>query len=303
MPERNTENSPQQAQALAAELKRVREAAKLSQAQMAARLGLDYAPEGRKVSTGRATVSAWERGRRAPGERFLKLYIELGGDSSILTQSVSSQARRTAADERPVDGDSDGGISAAGGAPPAAQPGSNGGSSPLDRDPSHSAHEGPSAPSSQGPAPVANRRLLIIAGAVVAVVAITIVIVIVSIKSPSDTVGAKISSHAATGSPSVSSGALRSTWTETTGTPAHTFSDATQLTGAGLPLGPRQSVQISCRTRGYVVEDGDPWWYRIESAPWNGRFYATSDAFYNNGAVTGPVDTGVVVDEQVPICK
>lgn len=29
------------------------------------------------------------------------------------------------------------------------------------------------------------------------------------------------------------------TWRETTGTPAHTWANATQLTGAGKPLGPR----------------------------------------------------------------
>jgi hypothetical protein len=34
--------------------------------------------------------------------------------------------------------------------------------------------------------------------------------------------------------------------------------------------------------------------------PWNGRYYATSDAFYN-GAASGPVDDGTVVDEQVPV--
>jgi hypothetical protein len=94
-----------------------------------------------------------------------------------------------------------------------------------------------------------------------------------------------------------------STWTETTGTPAHTWADPVQLTGAGTPLGPRQSVQVLCRVRGYVVQDGDPWWYRLASSPWNGRYYATSDAFYNDGATSGPVDDGVVVDEQVPICS
>jgi hypothetical protein len=44
------------------------------------------------------------------------------------------------------------------------------------------------------------------------------------------------------------------------------------------------------------------WWYRLASKPWSGRFYATSDAFYNDGTTNGSVDTGVVVDEQVPIC-
>ncbi len=97
-------------------------------------------------------------------------------------------------------------------------------------------------------------------------------------------------------------GGPASTWTETTGTPAHTWADPVQLTGAGTPLGPRQSVQVLCRVKGYVVQDGDLWWYRLTSTPWNGRYYATSDAFYNNGATSGPVDNGVVVDEQVPVC-
>jgi hypothetical protein len=60
---------------------------------------------------------------------------------------------------------------------------------------------------------------------------------------------------------------------------------------------------VLCRVRGYVVQDGDPWWYLIASEPWNGRYYATSDAFYNNGATSGSVDTGVVVDEQIPVCS
>jgi hypothetical protein len=88
----------------------------------------------------------------------------------------------------------------------------------------------------------------------------------------------------------------------TTGTPAHTWANPVQLTEAGTPLGPRQSVQVLCRVRGYVVEDGDPWWYRLASAPWNGHYYATSDAFYNNGATSGSVVNGVFVDEQVPVC-
>jgi hypothetical protein len=89
----------------------------------------------------------------------------------------------------------------------------------------------------------------------------------------------------------------------TTGTPAHTWANPTQLTGAGPPLGPRQSVQVLCSVRGYVVQDGDPWWYRLASALWNGHYYATSDAFYNDGATSGPVDDGVVVDDQVPVCS
>jgi hypothetical protein len=62
-------------------------------------------------------------------------------------------------------------------------------------------------------------------------------------------------------------------------------------------------TETMCRVQGYVVPDGDPWWYRLASAPWNGNYYATSDAFYNNGATSGSDINGVVVDQQVPVCS
>lgn len=230
---RNTGNGQQQV--LAAELRRVRAAAALSQEEMAARLGMGYAPGGRRVSTGRAAVSAWETGRRMPPAAQLAKYVELGADSAIVMGTATAVPPQ-----------------------PAAADGS--GRSWLN----------------------GHRGMLV--GLVCAVLAVAALVTTVTMAT-------------STGHRRVSR-----TWTETTGTPAHTWADATQLTGAGTPLGPRESVQVSCRVRGYVVQDGDPWWYRIESAPWNGKYYATSDAFYNNGAISGSVITGVVVDEQVPIC-
>lgn len=255
MSEVNIGNSRQQ---VAAELKRVREAARLSQEQMATRLGMAYAPGGRRVSTGRAAVSAWESGKRTPSPQYLEAYVRLGGDPQILTPRADPPPRQ------PPDA-----------APQAAE-------SEVELILADAGERGGTA----GPHPRHGQRWLGVAlAAVVVVVAATL--------------------YATTrSSPSVpAASGPASTWTETTGTPAHTWADATQLTGAGTPLGPRQSVQVSCRVRGYVVEDGDPWWYRLASAPWNGRYYATSDAFYNNGATSGSVDTGVVVDEQVPVCS
>jgi transcriptional regulator with XRE-family HTH domain len=241
------ENIGDTPQPVAAELKRVREAAGLSQEQMAARLGLIYAPDGRKVSTGRATVSLWETGRRPPPRRYLQCYIDLGGDPAILDPLMGE-------DLAPM--------------PPA----------------STAAGPAPAAVPPDRPALLAwaGRRwpwLVFLSAAVGVGVAAACL-------------------AALSGGPA----GPTSTWTETTGTPAHTWADPLQLTGAGTPLGPRQSVQVLCRVKGYVVEDGDPWWYRLASSPWNGRYYATSDAFYNNGSVSGPVDNGVVVDEQVPPC-
>lgn len=244
----NKGNTPQQ---VAAELKRVREAGGLTQDQMAERLGLAYAPDGRKRSTPRATVSLWESGKRPIPPRYLKVYTDMGGNRAILTPQPVSPPQNLSE------------------TPPAGL-------------------EAPAA-DSVGSAPMAGRHgrisrrwlLLAVSSVVVAVVVAVVCVAALSGGEP---------------------GGPLSTWTETTGTPAHTWADPVQLTGAGAPLGPRQSVQVLCRVKGYVVQDGDPWWYRLASKPWNGHYYATSDAFYNNGATSGPVDDGVVVDEQVPVC-
>jgi len=256
------ENLGNTQQRIPAELKRVREAAGLSQEQMATRLGMDYAPGGRRVSTGRAAVSAWERGRRTPSTEQLRAYVDLGGDPAILALRPDLQQREPAAD-----------TSAAERVPRAV--------------PTPRAESGESVPAepTETSRPVSRSKVLWKWFAFVLAVAAGAVVLVVALR----------------GGPASPQGPV-STWTETTGTPAHTWADATQLTGAGTPLGPRQSVQVLCRARGYIVQDGDPWWYRLASEPWNGRFYATSDAFYNNGATSGPVDTGVVVDEQVPVC-
>jgi len=233
----NNGNTPQQ---VTAELKRVRKAAKLTQDQMAERLGRGYAPDGRKRSTGRATVSLWESGKRPVPPRYMKLYIDLGGDPAILAPQPVSPA---------PEGSSE-------------MPAGN-----------QTAGSEPIAADSAGPAPtvglrgrISRRWLLLAVSSVVAAVAVAVCVVALSGGGPSGP---------------------GSTWTETTGTPAHTWADPVQLTGAGTPLGPRQSVQVLCRVKGYIVQDGDPWWYRLASTPWNGRYYATSDAFYNNGATSG----------------
>lgn len=262
----NGSNSRQQ---VAAELKRVREAAELSQEQMATRLGMVYAPGGRKVSTGRATVSAWERCRRTPSAEQLQVYVDLGGDPMILTSQ---------ADLQPSDPGTDALLAAS-------TPGN--GLIPT------------TAPASEPALTRRPRRGLrwdwAAVQAIAVVAAMGTALLVAAVHGGSASRVPPTTRSPRTGGPP-------STWTETTGTPAHTWVDPVQLTGGGTPLGPRQSVQVLCRIRGYVVPDGDPWWYRLASAPWNGDYYATSDAFYNNGDTSGPWDNGVIVDEQVPLC-
>jgi hypothetical protein len=61
-------------------------------------------------------------------------------------------------------------------------------------------------------------------------------------------------------------------------------------------------VQIACVLQGFQVADGDTWWYRIASSPWNGAFYVSADAFYNNGETSGSLIGTPLVDPAVAGC-
>ena len=79
-----------------------------------------------------------------------------------------------------------------------------------------------------------------------------------------------------------------STWSETTGGVTHTWSNWTNAGGTeGATIGSNVTVQIACRLTGWTSpQDGNNWWYRIASSPWSGQYYASADAFYNNGATS-----------------
>ncbi len=70
----------------------------------------------------------------------------------------------------------------------------------------------------------------------------------------------------------------------------------------GLVIRSNTTVQITCKVTGFKVQDGDTWWYRIASSPWNNAYYASADAFYNNGKTTGPLTNTPFVDNKVPNC-
>ena len=90
---------------------------------------------------------------------------------------------------------------------------------------------------------------------------------------------------------------------ETAGGLARTWSNPKIAGGrAGKMIARRQTVRVECRVRGFKVSDGDIWWYRLASKPWNGRFYATADAFYNNGKTSGELAKTPLVDRAVPRC-
>jgi hypothetical protein len=80
----------------------------------------------------------------------------------------------------------------------------------------------------------------------------------------------------------------------------------TNYTNAGGNQGPSiangQTVQVYCRVPGFRVADGDTWWYRIASSPWSGSYYASADAFYNNGRTSGSLIGTPLVDPAVASC-
>ena len=92
-------------------------------------------------------------------------------------------------------------------------------------------------------------------------------------------------------------------WAETTGGATNTWTNYTNAGGTqGATIPAFTTVQIACKLTGFAVADGNTWWYRIASSPWNGTFYASADAFYNNGATSGSLIGTPFVDPNVAPC-
>jgi hypothetical protein len=93
------------------------------------------------------------------------------------------------------------------------------------------------------------------------------------------------------------------TWAETAGGLAHTWTNYTNAGGnQGPSIAAYQTVQIACKLTGFRVADGNTWWFRIAQSPWNGGYYVSADAFYNNGATSGPLAGTPFVDPAVADC-
>ena len=93
------------------------------------------------------------------------------------------------------------------------------------------------------------------------------------------------------------------TWAETAGGVAHTWTNYQNAGGyQGQSVAQYQTIQIACKITGFVVADGNPWWYRIAQTPWNNTYYVSADAFYNNGATSGSLLGTPWVDPAVPNC-
>ena len=90
---------------------------------------------------------------------------------------------------------------------------------------------------------------------------------------------------------------------ETAAGDARTWTDPSSAGGyEGQTIAMFQTVRMRCRLQGFVVQSGNPWWYRIADAPWNDLYYVSADALYNNGATSGPIQGTPWYDPAVPIC-
>ncbi len=87
-------------------------------------------------------------------------------------------------------------------------------------------------------------------------------------------------------------GGVTHTWTD--------YEDAGGTEGSSIQIG--QTVQITCRVQGFAVADKNTWWYQVASSPWNNTYYASADAFYNNGATSGSLLGTPFYDGAVPVC-
>jgi RHS repeat-associated protein len=93
------------------------------------------------------------------------------------------------------------------------------------------------------------------------------------------------------------------TYAETTGGVTHTWTNYTNAGGTeGQSIAAYATVQIACRLTGFKVADGNTWWYQIASSPWNDVYYASADAFYNNGQTSGTLKGTPWYDPKVPVC-
>ena len=90
---------------------------------------------------------------------------------------------------------------------------------------------------------------------------------------------------------------------ETTGGVTNTWSDYGDAGGTeGPQIAKNATVQVNCRISGWKAPDGNTWWYQIPASPWNNAYFASADAFYNNGATSGSLVGTPWYDPSVPVC-
>ena len=94
------------------------------------------------------------------------------------------------------------------------------------------------------------------------------------------------------------------TWPEqeTLHHPVNTFLNYHNASGLGQPIGAGVTVQVSCKVYDPTITSVNPdgYWYRIQSGPWNNRYYAPANTFLNGDPPDGPYSHNT--DFAVPNC-
>lgn len=81
-----------------------------------------------------------------------------------------------------------------------------------------------------------------------------------------------------------------------------TFADPTKVRGQGPAIAFQANVLVSCKLYDPSIPSVIPsgYWYRIQSAPWNGDYYAAANTFLNGDPPGGPYTH--TVDDSLPPC-
>jgi hypothetical protein len=87
---------------------------------------------------------------------------------------------------------------------------------------------------------------------------------------------------------------------------APTFTDPLNPTTPGPKVPPMSYVTVECRTMttrsAIATAFMDGWVYLIQSEPWNGKYYAVANTFWN-GDIPGHKPYRHNTDFSVPVCK
>jgi hypothetical protein len=89
---------------------------------------------------------------------------------------------------------------------------------------------------------------------------------------------------------------------ETSWRRAPTYKQPDRGGGQGYDVVAYETIAVSCRAEGYVDPNGNGWWYRIASGPWNDAFYTPADSFFNGADTSGNHSAAPIVDSAVPSC-
>ena len=94
------------------------------------------------------------------------------------------------------------------------------------------------------------------------------------------------------------------TYAETTGGVTHTFTDYSDAGGTqGQSIASNATVQITCKVTGFARRRREYLVVPDRVGPWSDTFYASADAFYNNGQTSGSLNGTPFVDNNVPDCS